>query len=120
MAEFDDRPRIEAQHLRVSGEVVVEKIAPFAEAGVVDQEVDREASLGNLVKEPLGSALGGEVERDNLDLKSMRGAEFSAKASSRSFDLATRTRFDPRAARSAAIALPIPDEAPVTSDNLPE
>ena len=50
-----------------------------------------------------------------------RAARISAaRASSRSFYLAVRTRFDPRVARSAAMALPIPDEVPVTSDSLLE
>ena len=80
MAELHDRAHVEAHHLGVGRAVVVEKVAPFAEAGVVDEKVDREAPAADLLEQALGRAVRGEVECDHLDLYAAGGTKLGRQS----------------------------------------
>src|SRR5271167_3566784 len=80
VAELHDRAHVEAHHLGVGRAVVVEKVAPFAEAGVVDEKVDREAPAADLLEQALGRAVRGEVECDDLDLYAAGGTKLGRKS----------------------------------------
>ena len=95
--------------------VVAVQVADAAEAGVVDEDLDREPQPLDLGREPVALGILGEVGRHRLGAHARRCGELAASSARRSARRATRVRSWPRAASSRAIAAPIPDEAPVTS-----
>jgi hypothetical protein len=80
VAELHDREHVEAHHLGVGHAIVVEKAAPFAEAGVVDEKVDREAPAADLFEEVLGRAVRSEIECDDLDLYAAGGTKLGCQS----------------------------------------
>ena len=44
MAQLNYSVRVKMQHVSIGGEVVVEEVAPLAEACIVDEQIDDKAS----------------------------------------------------------------------------
>ena len=67
MAQFNYRARVKMQHVSIGGEVVVEEVAPLAEACIVDEQIDGQAQLNHLLEQTLAGTFRAEVRCNDLN-----------------------------------------------------
>jgi hypothetical protein len=118
LRERDERGHVELDEPRVARPVHVVEAAAIAEAGVVDQDVDRATGRGRRPQRACGIGLS-KISGDDVDLDTLTPWQVAATASSPSRRLAVNTSSTPSAASSRAMAAPMPLDAPVTNARLP-